>query len=187
MFKRRLALPILLALLLSACGGQTRDNAPNIRDFYTNTQALTLTALVQADFGDRTAEFQMLYERSADGVETVTVEAPEEIAGITVTLLENGSQLRFEDLVLETGALPGSGLSPLEAIPLAVKSWRDGYITEQGRDTLNGTASRRLTHTVTHDGGAITAVSWFENDTANPLKTEIFIGGYCVLRCIFIR
>jgi outer membrane lipoprotein-sorting protein len=185
MLKLCLALPILLALLLSSCGGQTRDNAIDIRDFYTNAQELTLTALVQADFGDRTAEFRLAYQRGTDGAEVVTVTAPEEIAGITVTLTENGSRMMYDGLILETGALPGTGLSPVEAIPFAVKSWREGYITEQGKDTYNGATCQRLTHTVTRDGAAVIVTTWFESETAVPLKTEIFADGFLVLRCIF--
>lgn len=173
---------LLLLLLFTACGAQ--GTTPKLHDYYSGLQAAQMDVRVRADFGDRTADYLLRYTLSTD-TETVTVLEPTELANVSVTLTENGSQLHFDDLILETGALPGTGLSPLEAVPFAVRCWRNGYVTSQGQDTAYGLPCTRAVYTATHNGKALKLLVWFNADTLQPIRSETYADDTCVLTCTY--
>ena len=181
---RKLLLSPMIILVIMFTTSCEQEKTIEIREFYSNVQNVNLQGRVRADFGDRTAEYRLVYQLNETG-EQVTVAEPEEIAGITVVLAENGSKLIFDGLVLETGALPGTGLSPLEAMPHYLRCWREGYITAQGNEVIEGTACFRVVYSYTYDGKAITMQTWFDAETFYPVKAETYVDDFCVIQCIF--
>jgi len=175
----------IFCLLLVSCRTGGGDDSPKLHDFYRELSAADMLVQIRADFGDRTAEYRVRYSLSLDE-ERVTIVEPVELAEISVLVLEGGTRLEFDGLVLETGALPGTGLSPLEAIPFTVRTWRDGHITAQGEETLDGVRVVRAVHTSTYDGQSLQVVTWFDTETLHPLRSETYVDGTAVLILTFL-
>ena len=180
---RTLTLALLIsAVLLTAtgCGGQVE--APKLREFFADVAVCVIDARVHADFGDRTVDYFLRYERTP-AAETVTVLEPSELADIKVTILPEAGRLLFDGLILETGALPGTGLSPLEAVPYAFGCWQAGYSDSVRDETLSGVEAICAVYNTKQDSKPMRLVTWFDKATYRPLRSETYAGDCCVLWC----
>lgn len=70
---------------------------------------------------------------------TLVITAPEEVAGITATVENGQTFLKFDGVQLETGPLNADGLSPLDALPAfigrhAIWLYRGDRKRDVGRD-----------------------------------------------------
>ncbi|MCL2546653.1 MAG: hypothetical protein FWE06_05590 [Oscillospiraceae bacterium] len=179
--------PMIIAVLLlfPACnvGGEA---VPRLHEFYGSMRYATMDARVRADFGDRVVEYLLRYNLSLEE-ESVEVLEPSELAGIRVVLHEGGSILQFDGLSLETGALPGTGLSPLEAVPFAVQTWREGHIVAYGTENAFGTQAIRAVYASTHGGIEHRMVVWFDVETMHPLRSETYVDGANILTITFLQ
>ncbi|HPE16219.1 MAG TPA: hypothetical protein PK597_04620 [Oscillospiraceae bacterium] len=183
----RRTIPFFLAmlLLLSGCGRGDRD-AEWLLSARTRalSAACVMEASVTADYGDRVYEFTLCLEEEAPGEGIVAVLTPETLAGVTMSYTAEGSALRYDDLTLDTGELAGTGLSPMEALPALLRSWRSGAVTSTGREKIGETetvlvrcdASEDAEETVEH-------LLWLEEESGRPVQMEIVANGYAAFRC----
>ena len=119
---------LCLALLLGGCGGsRAAERREGLAAALNARQDLQFTAALRAEYPDKTVRFRLRYTQDANGC-AVTVLEPEEIAGISLAFRADGSQLRFEDLRLDTGPLDRYGLSPVSALPALVDALRSGHL-----------------------------------------------------------
>jgi hypothetical protein len=106
------------------------------------------------------------------------------LRGLSATLTADDSAdwvtLEYDGFVLETGKLPGTGLSPLELIPLIQEQWGAGYVIAETREQLRGQTADRLTYSK----GNLEIDVWFAPDNA-PLVCEASAAGVLVARLVF--
>ena len=138
--RRTILFLLAMLLILSGCGRGDRD-AERLLEIRTRAlaAACAMEASVTADYGDRVYEFVLRLEESAPGEGVVSVLAPETLAGVTVSYTAGNGTLRYDDLTLDTGALTKTGLSPMEALPALLTSWRSGAVTSVGREKIGET------------------------------------------------
>ena len=169
---KKLCLPLLLALSFLLTGCQRRDIESKFDSFSTqlsNAQYLSFTANIRAEYEDKTARFTLSYEEDSEG-STVTVIAPELIAGVTARIAPGGTQLEYDTVVLDTGALDNFGLSPMSSLPRLVQTLKcshvDSYWEEDGMRVLSLEPTDELKCSV-----------WFEGEEMTPLRAEMISGG----------
>lgn len=137
MKKRLVLLPLLFCLLLSACGNAALDRFQAFSARLNQSEALTFTAELTASYPDRQAQFTLRYSLE-DGVQRVTVLAPDSISGISARLEAGKSTLEYDGLILDTGDLDAFGLTPMSALPLLTEAMKrghaDAFWTEEGMD-----------------------------------------------------
>ena len=185
------ALMMTLCLVLTSCGGQATDEADqltlDIRGEYLALERVTARMEVGADYGRRVYAYTMDLDWQREGDTTVTVTAPETVAGITARISAGETFLEYDGVSLETGPLDESGLSPVGAGIFLMKAATEGFIAESGFDILEGRECLRLLcwdpEGVPGEGTECTL--WFDKDTHDLLRGEISVDGQRVIECTF--
>ena len=193
MRRRMMCVPMMILLLtLTACGGsgegsQAEQLALEIRGEYLDMTACNATMDVTADYGQRVYDYTIEAAYVKDGETTLTVTAPEIIAGVTARLSKDSTVLEYDGVCWETGALNPDGMSPVDAIPALLAYAREGFIAECGMETVNETELLRI---VCRDpegtaGAGEECSLWFAPDTHALLRGELSQDGYTVIQCVF--
>ena len=153
MKKLCLWLVLVLSLLLSGCGRERAmlSEYEALSKRLAETETLSFTAKLRAEYEHKTARFTLDY-REDGGLASVTVTAPELIAGICARVGRDGTKLEYGDVSLDTGDLDDRGLSPMSALPLLVKTLRsvspESCWQEDGRTVVQLLADDALLCTV---------------------------------------
>ena len=185
------ALMMTLCLALAACGGEEAEarNADElalaIRTEYLAMEGCTARMEVTADYGERVYDFTLDLSYARDGETTITVAAPEEVAGVTARLSGEGTYLEYDGASLETGPLDESGLSPIGAAPFLLRGAREGFLAECALETEG---ERELVRMTCRDPelspGEGTELSlWFDAGTHALVRGEILSDGFRVIDC----
>lgn len=118
----------LLLSLLTACGRRDGETAlDGLREELSRSSRTAISADVTADSGE-SAQLYSLDMVSADGAATVTVTAPEEIAGISARVADGGATLEYDGVILRADALAANGLSPVTALPMLLDAIERGFV-----------------------------------------------------------
>lgn len=177
-----------LCLSFCACGSKsgTDQLAKDIGKEFSNAKSIEMIVTLTADYGERVYKYK-LRGTYKDGSSDVEVMEPEGIKGLKAHITEKGVGLELDGVTLDTGNLFGDGLSPLEAVPLMIKTWKDGYITESKREKLDGKETVVVSYDLTKQGSDKKIIHnvWFDTKTRLPVKSEIYSNGYRVLECTF--
>lgn len=197
-------IPVILSMLItSSCSflpynqeekqqQNWEEQALQVRTTYLSLTEGTGKCSVTADYGQRVYTFDMILflKDTEDGLSTtMTLTAPEEIQGITATYVGNTSQLLWADLILETGDLNDTGLSPVNALPILLENLKKGYIhsaTVKEMFTPTGTQAVLELFTRNPDlplGEGTETVIWLESETQKLLGGEIYQDGARVITC----
>lgn len=194
MRRRWMCVPMmLLALVLSACGGtgagsRAEQLALDMRGAYLAMTACTASMEVTADYGSRVYDYGIDVSWEKEGDTVLTVTAPENIAGVTARLRRDATALEYDGIRVETGPLNPEGLSPMDALPALLTAAREGFLAQCVMETAeDGTA---VLHTVSRDpeaepGSGTELQLWFQADTHALLRGEISQDGFTVIQCVF--
>ncbi len=164
---KKLFAPLLLILAL-LLGGCESKNEALFRAFSEELRArsdVELTALVRAEFDDRSCSFTLRCAEDGSGGCTVEVLEPELIRGVRARMSADGTKLVYDGVSVDTGDDGGTGLSPMGALPLLLRALREGALEEVWRE--DGRLAVRL---VPEDGVGVTVL--FDGDT-RPCYAEI--------------
>ena len=120
--------------LLTGCGGgknEALEQALAIRAQRLGQTQYTADILLTADYGQRVYDFALEAAGTEEGL-TLTLTAPELIAGITAHLEPDAAHLEYDGVMVETGPLNEEGLTPISAVPALLECLRSGYIAACG-------------------------------------------------------
>lgn len=132
-----LAVPMMLLFLLCACGRSETNPVQAPMDFrgtLLSQGGCRFVAEACAETGDRVWELTLDCTLDAEGSGTVTVLAPETIAGITAQIDGADGSLCYDTLVLGLGTLPDSTLAPAAAPGRLVLAWARDWIASAGTE-----------------------------------------------------
>ena len=170
---------IALCLLLSACGGNTGNEAETlalqIRTEYLAMERCSSSVEMTADYGQRVYQYGLDFSWEKQGDAVLTVTSPENIAGITTRLRDGQTALEYDGIRVETGPLNPEGLSPMDALPALLTAAREGFLAQCVMETAeDGTA---VLHTVSRDpeaepGSGTELQLWFQADTHRDFSME---------------
>lgn len=90
-----------------------------------------------ADYGQRVYTYGIDLSWQREGETVLTITAPENVAGITARILEGETALEYDGMRVETGPLDGSGMSPVDAVPVLLDYAEGGYIAACGMETVD--------------------------------------------------
>ena len=179
---------LMTTLLLAGCGtagvSEAEELALTIRGEYLAMDRCAVQAAVTADYGQRVYQYEMAV--SVNGEETsLTLSAPETVAGLTARLSGEENLLEFDGVSVETGPLDGDGLTPVSALPALLEAARSGYITACALEE-EGTLLRVDCGDPAGSPGTGTETAlWFDTSTHALVRGEISVDGFRVILCEF--
>ncbi len=189
MRKRVCVLMTVLVLTLSACGGTAENEAETLmleaRSRFLEMTACTAHLELTADYGRRVYTYGVDLTWAGDGETVLTLTAPENVAGTTARIAGGETALEFDGVMVETGPLSDTGLSPIDAVPALLGYAREGFLAECVMEDWEG--EQRL-HAVCRDpekapGEGIECDLWFAPDTFSLLRGELSERGFTVIQC----
>lgn len=186
-------LTVILSICITSCS--TKEDSYHQQAIEARSQYLAMTqgtaqCQLNADYGQRVYDFSMVVNiAQQEGVFTteLTLTAPEEIQGIQATQVGFGkdSKLLWEDMILDTGDLSQSGLSPVTAVPLLLETLCQGYIESVSiKEKSSGTVVElycRNPEQALGQGQEI--ILWLDPNNYSLLGGEIFQDGVRVIAC----
>lgn len=126
MRKTILSALMITCLVLTGCGSTKEQQLESARSRLTSAGSLTMTAQVQADFGDTVENYTLEY--SFDGETwTAFVTQPEFIAGITARITDHASEIAYDGAILTAGDLM-TGIAPISALPMIWETLDTGTV-----------------------------------------------------------
>ena len=187
--RRALTILVLALALLGGCGGRSHGEKTvflKLRAKWLEQGAFSLHSELRADDGDRVWDYVLRYEGTGEGG-VLSVEQPLLLEGVEAVIGERGVTLRYEGVMLDTGAVLGD-LSPLEAFPLMIRCWQSGSVTDCWRDNWEGEACLAAEFDLTGAGESEVRLcrSWFRLSDGAPLAAELLADGRTVLSCRFL-
>ena len=167
---------LTLSLLLTGCaGGEQRADFEKFSEELSEKDSLSFTSELRCEYDDRTLNFTLEFSGS-DGGCSVTVLSPDDISGLRANLKPGGTELQYEDMILDTGELDEYGLSPMSALPCIVKALAGGHPESFWRE-----GSVRMCELSADDGCTVRA--GFREEDMCPLYAEIISGGRLRVFC----
>ena len=170
---------LLLAALLGGCSKTESENdlALQLRSDFLAMDGCSGTMDVTADYGQRVYEYTVSFSSTQKDGMTLVITAPEEVAGITATVENGQTFLKFD----------GVQLSPLDALPAFIAAMQSGYIAETGSEMLGETETLRLCCREPEKpaGEGLETVLWFDKAQKTLLRGELRSDGTTVVRCEF--
>lgn len=176
----------LLACTACAGSGQTEETAA-ARHLYQTMEGCTMTARVKC--GGQTEEERSFTLRCGyvpGGRSTVEILEPEIAAGVTAAVEGETLQLTYDGACLDAGTAAGAEDSPAVCLVRLMDALRDGWLVEQGQETLENEACLRLTlDQADGSGGKILSTLWLRRADGTPLRGEIARDGEIILSAEF--
>lgn len=157
-------------LLLCACGAAPSEGQ-NLQTQYAAVATAQLEAEVvcHLEGESRSYTVQCSYDRESGAVTTIT--APEELAGISAAVSGSDLTLRYDGAGLSAGSL--RDVCAANCLPLLLHAAADGYILEQGKETIEGQPCLRLTlDTTAASGEKVLCTGWFFGSDLTPCYAE---------------
>ena len=137
--RQKLAALTISLLLLTGCGQLQEEQDTLLRRNYEHLTGFSAEAAVTADYGDWVYQYDVAMSGTlTEG--TLTVTAPENIAGTGFFWTAEGGAAEYDGVRLDTGALSGDGLSPVDGMRTALNALACGRQLSCEPDTLAGEA-----------------------------------------------
>ena len=168
----------VLSIFLTGCAAKSPAQQPlTFRTALLEAGGCSFTAAVTADYGETTADFTLDASFAPDTGASLTVTAPETIAGITAHVKDSTADVSFDNTQLGLGSLANGRLAPLAAPYVLGQSWAGAYIDSTG--TEDGLL--RATYRLGYDKQELVVDTWFTEEPFTPQYAEISADGRMVL------
>ncbi len=174
----KFAVPMLMLLLLCACGAEktTAQTPVTFRTSLLNAGGCQFTAVLRADYGDYVRDFTLECQTDS-GSASLTVREPQEAQGITATVSGEEARVAYDNTVLAVEDFESRSISPMAAPYLLKTAWAEGYITETSKDG----AWEVIAYTLGYGTEELTVTTAFEQD--KPVYGEISDGKNTLISC----
>lgn len=174
----KIAVPMLLLLLLCACGARETSAQTPVRFRTSLTQAggCDFVAAVTADYGDYIRQFTINCD-CEPGKTECTVQEPEYASGITAAVSGEEASVRFGDTVLAVEEFSSRKISPVAAPYISERAWSEGYISATGMDGEMETVE----YTLGYGSDQLTVITYFSGQV--PVLSAISDGKADLITC----
>ena len=163
---------LLGCALLCACGAAP-SAGQNLQEQYAAVKTAQLEAEVvcHLEGESRSYTVQCSYDRGGDAVTTITT--PEELAGISATVSGSDLTLTYDGTVEERELGVFKYAVKGDFAEAILQSVSDGYILEQGKETIEGQPCLRLALDATLPSGEkVLCTGWFYGADLTPCYAE---------------
>ena len=178
-FRSVLALTLLLTILtFSGCraADDSMQQALRMRTALLTAGSCTFQADISASYDDVRYDFSLDCTCDTDGAATMTVTAPQTLAGIAASIQGTQADVTYDDTSIAFGLLAGGHLAPMQLPQLLTQALAGDYIRAAGsdHDTL------RVTYLHGYDDEELTVDVWF-SAACLPQYAEVTYDGQTLL------
>ncbi len=167
-------------IILSACSASNLSQRfLDIRAGYIASD-VTLLAKIAADYGDRCSEFELSYTGDGKSGE-ISVLSPTEIQGVSARIDDKKMvTLQCGDILIDTGIIYGTNVTPVGVLPLIVNALREGYVTSIYTEKIDSDEYMvvEIDETPVGDSKKIIYTLWFAEEDDSLQKAEISADGF---------
>lgn len=198
--RKQLAVLLIPLLLLAGCQGEAgvlpgageltaEEEARQVRGSFLAAGSCSGTAEVTADYGLRVYEFTLDFTWQREGDTVLTLTAPEELAGLTAKVSQGQTRLEFDGISLDTGAITGEGLTPMELVPALMEWAQTGFMDQCVYETLDDTPVLRVQFRDpdVQPGSGTECAAWFSRADHALLRAELYWNGELALSGNFLN
>ena len=122
----------------------------------------------------------LMCQYDTEGQSITTVKEPQELKGLTAVLVDGQLSLKSNGQLLPAGA--ATDICPANCLPYLLGALAEGYLTEQGAETLEDVPCLRMAlDTTGHSGAAVQCAVWLDQETLIPRYAEFSQDGQVVL------
>ena len=161
-----------------SAGAPSTQQALDLRTNLLNAGGCSYTAVIRAEFEDRAYTFSAACTYTDEDSAVVEILQPEEIAGISAAVSEDGAKVTFDQVELDFGQLAEGNVSAMSAGWLLPHCWSSAYVDAAGMD---GDLCR-ITYLEGYNEGELTVDTWLD-EAQTPVYAEVFYGD---TRCLTI-
>lgn len=181
-----LSVIVLCLCLFCGCGASEKgaeNTAQKIQEEFFTMENAEIIANITADYGETVFKYKLKYRGSSDSG-SIEILQPENISGLTAEVSRslNSVKLSYDGIELDTGSLPETGLTPLDALPQMLSQWESGIFDDVFSEKLNGKDCILITCRISD---TVLLKTWFDSITYLPVKADISSDGYTVINCDF--
>lgn len=177
MKKALVSLLLVLMLPLGGCANKNEARFNAFAEALREREDLAVTAVVRAEFDDRSCSFTLRCAEEEGGGCLVEVLEPEIIRGVRAHMSGDGARLLYDGISIDTGEDPASSLSPMAALPLLLRSLREGLLesawSEDGNCAVQLVPADGISVTVLFDGEMKPSYAELAQDGRTALFVEI--------------
>lgn len=175
-------------LVLGACSAGKGENAggAQAQKHFAALPGASFHVEILSDLGKSTLAYQYDYAYNSKGNDTLTLTAPEALAGITATIAGEEAPaltLQYEGTALDAPGPSKAGLTPADVIPYLFAELRNGSPTEIWTERADGVTLDVLKYVREDDDGTITRQVWLNGGA--PQRAECYWNDALVLTCTF--
>lgn len=175
-----------MLMLLCACGAAPEEEKESLLERYQTAQQLSMEAQVRFGSAEQVEEYTLRCDWYADGSAEIEVMEPEDIAGLKASVDGEDLTLIYEDMVLPAGELSSEEISPAMALPVLMRSVREGWLLEESREDWGEVPCVRLSWDLTgENGGKVLSALWIRKDDGTPVHGEITVDEEIILQVEF--
>ena len=157
-------------LLLGGCGDETQSRAAELQRRYEALAGYEAEVRVAVPRGDETLRYALRLTAQGETVRAEVTE-PELLAGVSARMEGERLALEYDGTILDAGTL-SPRVSALNAAPLLLRAFPQGYLDSCGSETLDGEDTLRADFSLTLEGESFGCTLWFGADGA-PVYGEI--------------
>lgn len=175
----RTAVPMMLLLLLCACGAaeESAQIPVALRTELSGAGGCSFLMELKADYEEYTREFSLACQSEVGGETSLTVLNPEHALGIQAVVSGAGADVSYEDTTLAVEDFSSRRISPMAAPYLLTAAWSEGYIEACGRDGELDQATYQLGY----GNQQLKVTTWFREGV--PVRAEISDGTHTLITC----
>ena len=160
MRKALLFAPMLMLLLTACGGGEEKDPGTVLQQQYAAVAEATMEADVTCHYEGEERTYTLLCAYTPEK-STITVMAPDNLAGISATLEGEELTLSYDDISLDAGSYSAAAISPVAALPKLMAAASAGYLTEQSEETVGERSCLRLSFDLSEEEVTL-YTTWFD-------------------------
>lgn len=169
---------VMCLLMLTGCSKESadREKALSFRTALMEAGGCQFSAQIRADYGDRVYDFGVDCRFLLEDGAVLTVTSPEEIAGITAEVSQDGAQVSFDGVQLDFGQMANGHVAPMALPWLLGSGWANAYLESAVEDG----EYLRVTCLMGYGEEEITLLTWLDQNRI-PVQCEVIYDG---TRCL---
>nr|WP_241426825.1 hypothetical protein [Dysosmobacter acutus] len=172
-------------LVLCACGAAPEEEE-SLLERYRAADSFTMEAQITFGSEEQVQSYTLRCACDSDGTGQVEVVEPEYLAGLKASVEGENLTLTYADMVLPAGTLSSEELSPAMALPLLMRSLREGWLIEESREDWGETPCVRVCCDLTgENGGKLVSTVWLSVESGAPVHGEIAVDEEIILQAEF--